>query len=48
MTNIACNMIISMATSQLLLTIPICIYRTLFSRIRPDRIDIQVDVKKIS
>ena len=35
-TIITSDMIISKKTSQLLLTIPIKIYRTLFARIRPD------------
>ena len=38
MTIITSDMIISKKTCQLLLTIPIIIYRTLFARIRPDRI----------
>ena len=38
MTIITSDMIISKKTSQLLLTILISIYRTLFARIKPDRI----------
>ena len=38
MTIIASDMTIAKKTSPLLLTIPIIIYRTLFARIRPDRI----------
>ena len=38
MTIITSDMMISKKTSQLLLTIPIEMYRTLFARIRPDRI----------
>ena len=38
MTIITSDMIIAKKTSQLLLMIPIIIYKALFARIRPDRI----------
>ena len=46
MTIMTSDIIISKKTSQLLLTIPIQIYRTLFARIRPDRIGHLSCVKK--
>ena len=50
MTMIAFDRIISSESGQLLLMIPIQIYKTLYARIRPDQIkpgDIQVNVKQI-